>query len=372
MRVVMVSKALVWGMYQRKLEELAALPGVELTVAVPPYWREGEHRHYLERAYTKGYRLVTLPMALNGHYHVHLYPTLGPFLRQTRPDLVHVDEEPYNLATWHGVSAAQRAGARAVFFTWQNMRGTLPLPFELLQHRVVERSDGAIAGNHDALQIMQGLGLRKPLALIPQFGFDPQLFHPATAAETARKETPFTIGFVGRLIEIKGLLVLLRAVAELAHEGDVRLSLAGTGELRPEMERLATELGIADRLVFHGQVASTEMPALYRSFDVLALPSLTGPRWKEQFGRALVEAMLCETPVVATNSGELPNVVGDAGLIVPEGDATALAAALRQLASSPDARRRLGQRGRQRALDHYTMAAVARQTHDLYTRVLRG
>ena len=188
----------------------------------------------------------------------------------------------------------------------------------------------------------------------------------------ARKEAPFTIGFVGRLIEVKGLLVLVRAVAELAHEGDVRLSLAGTGELRPEMERLAAELGIADRLVFHGQVASTEMPALYRSFDVLALPSLTataleGAVWpRPGRGDALRDPRGCHQLRRTTQRGGRRRPDRARGRRHRAGRRATPAG------QQPRRRRRLGQQGRQRALDHYTMAAVARQTHDLYTRVLRG
>jgi len=85
-RVLMISKALVVGAYQRKAEELAGLPGMELTVAVPPYWREGGHRLYLERAYTAGYELAVLPMVLNGHYHVHAYRRLAALFDIVAPD----------------------------------------------------------------------------------------------------------------------------------------------------------------------------------------------------------------------------------------------------------------------------------------------
>ena len=69
---------------------------------------------------------------------------------------------------------------------------------------------------------------------------------------------------------------------------------------------------------------STEVPAVLRALDVLVLPSLTTPSWKEQFGRVLQEAMACAIPVVGSDSGEIPHVIGDAGLVTPEGDAAAL------------------------------------------------
>src|SRR3712207_3284721 len=98
MRVLLVSKALVARAYQRKAEYLAAA-GVELTVVVPPYWNDDAGRRApLEQAHGEGYRLVVEPMAFNGHYHYHFYPRLGARVRELRPHILHMEEEPYNLA----------------------------------------------------------------------------------------------------------------------------------------------------------------------------------------------------------------------------------------------------------------------------------
>src|SRR5713226_7795656 len=99
MRVLMLSKALVAGTSQRKLEELAKCPGVELTLVTPPYWQhDNGTKLMLEPLYTSGYRMIVTPMALNGNYHLHSYPKLGRIMREVRPEIVHIDEEPYNFA----------------------------------------------------------------------------------------------------------------------------------------------------------------------------------------------------------------------------------------------------------------------------------
>lgn len=116
MRVLMLSKACVVGAYQRKLEEMARLPGIELRVLVPPSWRDDRGVLVLERAHTEGYDLRTTPIRFNGHFHIHYYPRFGDELRAFRPDIVHIDEEPYNLATWHALWHARRTGARTLFF----------------------------------------------------------------------------------------------------------------------------------------------------------------------------------------------------------------------------------------------------------------
>ena len=90
MKVLMISKACVVGAYQRKLEEIARHDGIELTVVVPPEWRDERGILRLERAHTTGYDLRVEPMALNGHFHVHYYPGLSRIVRQVQPDIVHI------------------------------------------------------------------------------------------------------------------------------------------------------------------------------------------------------------------------------------------------------------------------------------------
>src|SRR6185437_16445838 len=131
----------------------------------------------------------------------------------------------------------------------------------------------------------------------------------------------------------------------------------------------ACGLGVAKRVHFLGQIPSTAMPEVLRGFDVLAGPSLTTPRWKEQFGRMLVEAMACGVPVIGSDSGEIPRVIGDSGLIVPENDVQALREALKRLYHDSALRAHLGIAGRQRVLECFTQAAIAERTVEAYRRV---
>jgi glycosyltransferase involved in cell wall biosynthesis len=133
-----------------------------------------------------------------------------------------------------------------------------------------------------------------------------------------------------------------------------------------QIEERAVAGGIAGRLRIASAVPSMEVPATLRSFDLLVLPSRTTPNWKEQFGRVLVEAMSCGVPVVATRSGEIPHVVGDAGVLVPEGDSTALRDAIARIASDAALRDDLRQRGRAHVLSRYTQAAIARRYVAVY------
>jgi glycosyltransferase involved in cell wall biosynthesis len=367
MRVVMVSKALVVGAYQRKAEELARL-GVELTVLIPPAWNDRRGRQVAEQAHTAGYDLRVIPLRLNGNYHLHHYPTLPAELARLRPDVLHMDEEPYNLATFLALRAAAGHGIRPTFFTWQNLHRRYPWPVAQMEQSNYRRAAVAIAGNEAAAAVLRAKGYGGEVAVIPQFGVDPQVFAPAPAGGEPLEQTALRIGYAGGLLPEKGIDLLLRACARLAVPW--RLLLAGEGEQRAVLEQLAGELGVMQNVQFLGRRTSDDMVPFYQGLDLFVLPSRTLPNWMEQFGRVLVEAMACSVPVIGSSSGEIPRVIGDGGLVFPEGDAAALAGCLQALADSPAERARLGAAGRRRVLAHYTMRHIAEQTAAVYRRLL--
>lgn len=369
MRVVILSKALVTATYRRKLEELARLPNVELTAIVPPAWRDRGGEARLEPGHTAGYELLVAPLAFNGQYHLHFYPTLGRLLRRLRPEVLHVDEEPYNLATWHALRLGEAVGARGLFFTWQNLKRRYPWPFSHFERANYRRAAYAIAGNQGAVGVLRAKGYRGPIAVIPQFGVDPEIFAPPGATRSGREGV--VIGYVGRLVPEKGVDVLLRACANLPR-ADWKLAILGDGPDRARLAGLATELGITDRVRFWGRLPSAEVPRFYGELDILVLPSLSRPNWVEQFGRVLIEAMACGVPVIGSDAGEIPHVIGDAGVVVPQQDVEALRDAISQLASDPARRAELAGRGRQRALEHYTQAQVAQATYQVYQAIMSG
>lgn len=363
MRVLMLSKACIVGIYQRKLEHIAQ-QGVDLLTLVPPAWRDERGEQKLERVHTCGYRLQSLPIALNGNFHLHFYPSLAEHIRDFQPEIIHIDEEPYNLATWHALWLAKRHGAKALFFTWQNILRRYAPPFHQGEQWTFRSSDYALAGTASAGEVLRQKGYQGDMAIIPQFGIDPELFQPAE--KSAR---PFTLGCVARLVPEKGIDLLLKAAAQLP--GDWQIRIIGGGPMRAKLEHLAQELKIATRVMFCGQLASTEMPAQYREMDLLVVPSRTLPNWKEQFGpRASVEAMAAGVPVIGSSSGAIPDVLGDSGFIVPEGDIPALVQALTQLMSDTTLYQSLRTRGRARVLAHYTHEQVAAATVEVYRALI--
>ncbi len=369
MRVLMISKALVAGTSQRKLEELAKCPGVELTLVTPEYWQSDDgSKQVLERLYTDGYQMIVTPISLNGNFHLHYYPQLGQIMREVQPEIVHIDEEPYNFATYRAMRLAVQHKARALFFTWQNLYRSYPPPFRQMELYNYRHAAAALAGNRDASEVLKRKGYKGPIHIIPQFGFDTEIYSRSAPRPPRASNDIFTLGFIGRLKEEKGLTLMVEALQYLPEY--CRAVFIGHGPMKSILEDLATRLGVADRVIFKPGVPTYEVPKEMERLDVFVLPSLTRPNWVEQFGRVLPEAMSCETPVIGSSSGEIPYVISNAGLVFKEGDAQELSACVRRLLDDPRLYADLARRGRQRVLENYTQGQIARQTYEVYKEML--
>ena len=371
MRVLMISKALVAGTSQRKLEEIAKLPDVELTLVTPPYWQSDDgSKQVLERLYTSGYRIIETPIKFNGNFHLHYYPELGRIMREVRPEVVHIDEEPYNLATYLAMRLTRQHDAHALFFTWQNLYRGYPPPFRQMELYNYKHATAAIAGNRDASAILRRKGYRGPIQVIPQFGFDTEIYKRSTPRIPRQPNDPFTIGFIGRLKEEKGLPLIVEALTMLPEY--CRAIFIGNGPMKNALTEQAIHLGITERVLFKPGVPTYQVPHEMEQWDVHVLPSITRPNWIEQFGRTLAEAMSCETPVIGSSSGEIPHVIGDAGLTFKEGDAGDLSACIQKLLADPALYAELAKCGRQRVLDNYTQERIAQQTYEVYVSMLEN
>jgi len=167
------------------------------------------------------------------------------------------------------------------------------------------------------------------------------------------------VGFAGYITYQKGWRVLLASALRL--ESRFKFVLAGTGPERAELELFLSVPELKDRFLFLGYVPRERMPSFYRSLDVFVLPSLTTPDVAEQFGSVLAEAMACRVPVIGSSSGAIPEVIGDAGLIVPENDPDELAQAIKILGDDPNLRKNLAEKGRKKFLKEFTVDAYARR-----------
>jgi glycosyltransferase involved in cell wall biosynthesis len=358
----MVSKSSVLAAHHGKFDELAKM-GVDLTVIVPPRWGT----QTLEIRQASRYTIRVLPCWFTPRNHFHFYPArIGPI----DADIVYLEEEPWSLVTQQFVRLCVKANKPVIFTTWQNIHKNYPPPFDLFERYTFRHAQAAIAGNREVAEVLRDKGFTKPISVVPH-GIDPEVFVKRDVTPLRQRlglERCFVVGFIGRVLAAKGIADLIRAFTRLPP--DSVLLMVGDGDFRAEGQRLAEELGVGSRIRWIPEVPSLEVPNYVNLLDALVLPSRTMSNWKEQFGRVLVEAMACEVPPVGSSSGEIPNVIGDAGLVFPEGDAEALAEQLLCLYRDVELRGRLGRRGRTRVLENYTHRRMAEQNLNLYREVL--
>lgn len=282
-------------------------------------------------------------------------------------DVVHCWEEPYVLAAAQ-IARALRPGSALVYATFQNIRKRYPPPFGAVERFSMRRAAGWIAFGRSveaALQPRPPYAAR-PHAVIP-FGVDAATFVPDPAAGRALRARlgwdpvgPPVVGYLGRFVEAKGLGVMIEALDNLHRRGSAwRALFVGGGPWESRLRAFADRHG--DRVRVLTGVPHDDVPDHLRAMDVLCVPSQTTSGWREQFGRMIIEAFACGVPVVGSDSGEIPNVVGDGGLIVGERDVAAWTRTLADLLADESARRTLAVRGRTRAETIFAWPIVARQ-----------
>jgi glycosyltransferase involved in cell wall biosynthesis len=202
-------------------------------------------------------------------------------------------------------------------------------------------------------------------------GIDTDLFEPRAAPDgdgPGDDSTPHRLmTTVSADAPIKGVRYLLRAVAAVREQVPVELVVVGEFDDEGTAAGLVADLGLADAISTHADISHDRMVDLYASADVAVVPSLY-----EGFGLPAGEAMACGVPVVATDGGALPEVVGDAGVVVPAGDAGALAEGILDLLEDPDRRARLAERGRERVVSSFGWERAARETVREYRRAIHG
>lgn len=361
----------------RRLAHEMALAGAgewDVTVAAPARLRGDLREIAFEPIAREACHVRLLPMRWQRMPHLRTFGGDLDALLRERWDVVHCWEEPY-VAAAAQIAARVPQHARFVPATFQNIAKTYPPPFSWIEQRVMRRADGWIAFGRTIFETHAGrAGYRGKPSVIITPGVDTETFKPdVVTRDRVRRDVGFSgadvvMGYVGRFVAEKGITTLLEACVHA--RGSWKLMFVGGGPMRREIEeaRAATP----DRIRVVTDVPHDRVAGYMNAMDVLCAPSRTTASWREQFGRMLIEAQACGVPVVASPSGEIPHVVGDAGLLVEECNSRAWAEQLDALEHDADRRRALGTRGLEQARTRFAWPVIARQHLRFFDEVCRA
>lgn len=373
MKVLYVWHSLVEPEYQKVLHALKD-SGVEVLGIVPDEWREGGRD--LRGGALPSALLRVFPVVGKNRVNRFFFPDLWGVMKTVRefdPDILHLLEEPPSLVALEFLALLKLVSPRTkiVLQSFENIWSERKPHVRMIERIVLSGTDCLITVPLEGFALWRKKGFSKRIVQSP-LGIDPQVFFPSNTRANERSVSDLLrIGYVGRLVKEKGIYDLLDACTSLAKSGHrLSLSYRGNGPERDNLENRTRTTPSSLDVQVSAALPVSELTEFYRSLDVLVLPSRTTPTWKEQFGRVIIEAMACGAPVIGSSSGEIPNVIGEGGMVFEEGDVRSLEECLRKLLLSPDLGRDLSAKARRRAEQHFSWNKIALDLKALYESLL--
>ena len=373
MKILFIWHSLVEKEYRKILFSLTETD-CEILAITPTRWTEGGKLcKVVDSVELPKLKIEPCKVIFHNRIKVFFYPEilkLVNLVKKFDPDIIHIFEEPYSLVVFQFILLNKLLSTRAkiVVQSFENIFIHQTFPFSVIEKFNLTLTDSMIVVPGDGKDIWQKKGYKKEIIQIP-VGLDNKLFR--KIAERTADEV--SVCFIGRLIKEKGIFDLLSVFSKLVKEGlNVKLVFVGQGKEKKKLKTVVEKEQLITRVVFVDRIENENLPEfLSKEIDILVLPSVTTKKWKEQFGRVLIEAMACEVVVVGSSSGEIPNVIGDAGFIFPEGDKKTLLGILKKLVLEPELRGQMAKLGRQRVETYFTWDKIAERIKGIYTEVMK-
>jgi len=373
-KLLSIGHSYVVKLNRRLVNEMARL-GMgewEITVVAPAFvWGDLRPMH-LELDQNELCKLKSIPVYFSKPAHTLTYSWELKEVIQQRWDLVHCWQEPYiisggQVATWIPDKCP------LVYRTAQSLSKNYPPPFNLIEKYAMSRASGWIcSGNLVAENLKPRPGYSLPMRLIP-LGVDVKHFSPSLDARYQVRhsldweaEGVPVIGFLGRLVPEKGLSLIMKVLEQL--QIPWRALFIGTGVMESSLRKWAKPYSAQVRICTN--VRHSEVSQYLNAMDILVAPSQTCSNWREQFGRMLIEGFACGIPVIGSDSGEIPFVLKDAGMVVGEKDVEGWVAAISELLNNPSLRQRMVNQGLEKVHNMYSWPIVARQHLQFFDEIL--
>jgi len=353
---------------RHKFEIAAKDKRFELLLVTPRKWK-----NYLTVTDNKStgdenYETLFVDVKLGFNPALYLIPGLKTIINNFKPDLIYCEQEPICLSSMQTCFIAK--SIPVILCTFENIdrKDFWYSLFKPIRFYTLRRASAVVAGSIEVAGIIRRTGFKRKIFISPHLGIHEDLFFlkdqnnsedKKEDIETRKLKKEYKIGYFGRFVRQKGVETLLNAVKILNGTVNYNLTFVGDGPLKESYLKTFDESGKKDLLLIKPAVPHERIPEYLRELDVLVLPSLTTKKWKEQFGHVIIEAMACGVPVIGSSSGEIPNVIGNAGLVFKEGDEQDLAEKLLMLYKDNELRKDLIKKGLERVKFKFTDTQIA-------------
>lgn len=381
MKLIVISHALCQNFAQKRWRLMAKKYDIEVHLIVPKIWKsiwfKDEITYSSEATQEDNFFIHPLATTSDNNWGKYFYISLDLLFKKINPDIIYVVHEEMiwvhqQVLLYKRLFAPK---AKYVFFSMNAMG----VPDEKWHQRHLWRSlkkgaDAAVCHYTGCEESLKNAGFSGPLLLQTQIGVDEDLFYPNPQSRVnIRKkynlEDSFVLGFVGRMSFDKGVDTLIKALPK--DLTNFKLLLVGNGHDRAELELLAKEQGIFDRIIFVGTVNTEEVPDYMNAMDIFCIASKTTPHWIDTFPLVSVQAMSCKVPVIGSNSGAIPWQIKDCGVIFPEGDSNTLNKEILELANNSDKRELTAENCFQHVRNTHCLIPLVDQLHTFFQDLLK-
>lgn len=364
MRILFIDNLAVASSRRHLYRLLSKQIGEPVHLLVPESWREQGIITHCEEEKEYNLKIYESPFIFGYRHQRIVYLKLKKIIGMVKPDTIFINSEPENFNTFHLVLTVRKyfPKIKLACATWRNIdyrNNQYPYKFGWINRQIEsytkKRIDTCFVYSHTAEPMMKELADWKVLYVPPSINIEDFQFTPKL---TDSKTDPFMVGYLGRLSYEKGVDILIRAIGLI--DEDIHGLIVGDGPEKESLEKLTQKLGISDRIKWEDAVGYIEIPSVLKKFDLMVLPSRTTKFWKEQFGRVLIEAMASGVPVIGSYSGEIPNVIGDNGILFEENNHEKLAEAIKFVRDDFEYRTRIMNQARDFVKSEYNYEKSAR------------
>jgi glycosyltransferase involved in cell wall biosynthesis len=335
--ILIIGHSLVSHECRKRWQAMAELwPQANMTILIPNLWKQnwfGELKTISPKAEKyKNYEVLPHPVSDEQNWNKYRPKYLYSLIRKKKPDLLIVMQEEFTYCLLWTLFIKNIVSPRTalIFFSWQNISLANKKWYKKILWRwISSKTSGMIAGTQEIQKLFQANHYPKPILTQTEIGVDPSHFFPQqNLRQFLRKkwkmEDRFVVGHCGRLVEEKGVLDLVSAMLHTTYPKKWTLLFVGDGPLKETIQQRFQEHNCLEQLFITGQIPMEQTAEAYQVMDLFVLPSKTTPLWKEQFGLVLAQAMMVNVPVIGSNSGAIPEVIGDERFIFPEGNISSL------------------------------------------------